>query len=112
MRIALSLAALPVHAQPLGPSWETYVAITQGDIEMIKTTLAAQIHGNRPGTSAAWVNPQSGNSGSIILIKVSSRDGRRCEQIEYRMIPPNKTTVDRFVLMSCVQADGSWKFSS
>ena len=111
--VVLSLAALPLHAQtPLGSSWETYVTLTQGDIDMVKTALAGKIHGKTPGTEAAWSNPQSGNSGSITLLNISSQEGRRCEKIEYRMIPPKKTPFDRFVLTSCVQADGSWKLSS
>jgi 17 kDa outer membrane surface antigen len=110
--IALSFAVAPVHAQtPLGMSWETYVTLTQGDMDMIKATLAGQIHGKKLGSQANWTNPQSGNSGSITLLKISSRDGRRCEQIEYRNVPPNKTPFDRFVLTSCLQADGSWRLS-
>lgn len=111
--IALSLAAAPLHAQtPLGMGWETSVNLTQGDMDMIKAALATQIHGKKLGSQASWANPQSGNSGSITLLKISARDGRRCEQIEYRNIPPNKTPFDRFVLLSCVQGDGSWKLSS
>lgn len=111
--IALSLAATPLHAQtPLGPSFETYVTLTQVDLDIIKTTLAGQVHGKKLGTQAAWSNPQSANSGSITLLNIWSRDGRRCEQIEYRLVPPNKTPFDRYVLTSCVQPDGSWKLSS
>lgn len=110
--IALSLAVAPVHAlTPLGWSWETYVTLTHDDLDLIKTTLAGQVHGKMPGTAAAWTNRQSGNSGSITLLKTSSRDGRRCELIEYRLMPPSKTPVDRFVLTSCIQPDGSWKLS-
>ena len=79
---------------------------------MIKAALANQIHGKKLGTTATWSNVQSGNSGSITLLNISSRDGRRCERIEYRMIPPNKTPFDRFAPTSCLQADGNWKLSS
>lgn len=110
--IALSLAAMPAHAlTPLGWSWETYVTLTSGDIDAIKTTLATQVHGRQPGTVATWQNPQSGNSGSITLLNISSRERRRCELIEYRLVPPNRTPSDRFVLTSCVQPDGTWKLS-
>jgi len=111
--IALAFAAAPLHAQTLlGPSFETNVTLTQADIDMIKAALAGQVHGKKLGTQAAWTNPQSGNSGSLSLLKILSRDGRRCEQIEYRLIPPNKIPFDRFVMTSCLQADGSWKLSS
>ena len=111
--LALSLAAAPVHAQtPLGLSWETYVNLTQGDPDMIKAALSMQVHRKKLGTQASWANPQSGNSGSITLLQILARDGRRCEQIEYRNVPPNKTPFDRFALTSCMQADGTWKLSS
>jgi len=109
--IVFAFAAAPLHAQ-LGPGWESYVRLSQGDINMIKTTLTGQVHGKKLGTTASWTNPKTGNSGSITLLKIWSRDGRRCEQIEYRLVPPTKTPFDSFVLTSCVQTDGSWKLSS
>lgn len=110
--IALSLAFQPVHAQMMGPSWETNVTLTQADIDMIKAALASQIHGKSLGAKAAWADPASGNSGSLTLVNISSRDGRRCERIEYRMSPPSKTAPsDRFALTSCIQPDGTWKLS-
>ena len=107
--IALTLALQPAQAQVVPLGWETVVTLTQADLDMIKATLANQIHNHRSGTSAAWHNPQTGNFGSVTLLKVFSRQGRRCEQIEYRMSPPQKAPSDRFVLTSCVQPDRSWK---
>ena len=110
--IALSLVLQPAYAQVLGLSWETNVTLTQADLDMIKATLSQQIHSKMPGVTASWRNPASGNSGAVTLLSVSSREGRRCEQIEYRMSPPAKSNPsDRFVLTSCMQADGSWKLS-
>jgi hypothetical protein len=46
------------------------------------------------------------------LFKAFARQGRRCEQIEYRLNPPeNAKPSDRFVLTSCMQPDGTWKLS-
>jgi hypothetical protein len=109
--LALALAVQPAQAQLMGPAWETNVVLTQADVDMIKGALAAKIHGQRQGTTASWTNAKSGNSGAITLVAISTRDGRRCEQIEYRMVAANRTTADRYVLTSCRQADGSWKLS-
>lgn len=47
-----------------------------------------------------------------VALKIAERQGRRCEQIEYRMSPPDKGyPSDRFVLTRCMQTDGSWKLS-
>ena len=110
--IALSLVVYPAQAQWLGPAWETNVTLTRADLDMIKASLAQQIHNQRLGASTSWKNPESGNSGSMALLKVFARQGRRCEQIEYRMSPPEKAMPsDRFVLTSCLQPDGTWKLA-
>jgi hypothetical protein len=110
--IALSFALHSAQAQILGPAWETNVTLTRADLDMIKASLAQRIHNQRLGASTSWSNPESGNSGSMTLLKIFARQGRRCEQIEYRMSPPEKARPsDRFVLISCLQVDGTWKLS-
>ena len=119
LTLVVLLAALwalqPANAQglglPMGSLWDTYVTLTRADIDMIRGILAQQIHNNKPGNSATWRNPESGNSGTVTLINILSRQGRRCERIEYRMSPPQGTPSDRFALTSCLQADGSWKLA-
>jgi len=116
LRLALPIALLfalnPAQAQMLGPAWETNVTLTRADLDMIKAGLAQQIHNKRLGASTSWRNPESGNSGSMALLKIFARQGQRCEQIEYRMSPPEKAMPsDRFVLTSCLQPDGTWKLA-
>ena len=109
--LAFMVAVAPAHAQMLGPSWETNVVLTQADIDMIKGALASRIHGQPKGATATWTNPASGNSGSITLLSIDARDGRRCEQIEYRVSAASRAATDRYMLTSCRQADGTWKLS-
>jgi len=110
--IALAISVQPAHAQMLwGRAWETNVSLSQADIDMIKTTLAQKIHGQAVGTSASWSDPASGNSGSLTLLQVFFRQGQRCEQIAYRISPPTKGSSDHYILMSCLQPDGTWKLS-
>jgi surface antigen len=110
--LALFLAVEPVQAQLLGSLWETNVTLTRADLDMIRATLAHQIHGKPAGTSASWSDPASGNSGTVTLLQVVERNGQRCEQIEYRNHPRDQwRPSDRFVLTSCRQPDGVWKLS-
>ena len=110
--LALLLAFRPAEAQLMGPLWETNVTLTRADLNMIRATLASKIHGRPAGTSAAWSDPASGNSGTITLLKISERQGQRCEQIEYRNYPRETwRPADIFVLTSCRQPDGTWKLS-
>ena len=96
----------------MGSLWDTYVTLTRSDIDMIRSALGQQIHNKRPGASASWTNPETGNTGSMTLLGTFARQGHRCERIEYRMSPPQKTPSDRFTLTSCMQPDGSWKLGS
>jgi hypothetical protein len=112
----LSLALQPANAQglglPMGSLWDTYVTLTRADLDMIRSVLGQQIHNKKAGASASWKNPESGNYGTVTLLGAFSRQGHRCERIEYRMSPPPGTPSDRFTLTSCQQSDGSWKLAS
>jgi surface antigen len=78
-----------------------------------RATVAGHIHNAAPGSTAAWSNPASGNSGTVRLLDVFHRQGRRCEHIEYRNIPAEKARpTERLVMTSCLQPDGSWKLST
>jgi surface antigen len=116
LALALSLALQPAYGQglgmPMGSLWDTYVTLTRTDLDVIRTALTQQIHNKRRGTSVIWKNPDSGNSGTVTLLDASTRQGYRCERIEYRMSPPQGSPSDRFVLTSCMQPDGSWKLAS
>jgi hypothetical protein len=108
--LALALVTTTTQAQMLGPAWETYVTLTQADMDMIKVAVTQQVHGKQLGTTVSWRNPASGNYGTVRLLNVFAREGRRCEAIEYVMRPPQQAMPgDRFVFNSCVQPDGTWK---
>ena len=111
--IALSCAASAAQAQfMLGPSWESNVTLTRVDLDMLKSAVTQQIHDKQLGTAAAWSNPQSGNSGSLRLLKISARQSQRCEDIEYVLRPPERAKpADRFVFTSCRQPDGTWRLA-
>jgi surface antigen len=65
------------------PTWETHITLTQQDLDMIHGAVTNQVHGKPAGTAASWINPASGNSGSIRLVKKLARKNQQCEDIEY-----------------------------
>lgn len=110
--ILASLACASAQAQLLGPNWESNIVLKQDDIEMIHHTVDQQIHGKAAGTTASWSNSNTGNSGTIKLLKKFTSGNRRCEQVEYML----KTTTravspEHYVFNSCLQPDGTWKIS-
>ena len=83
---------------------------TKEDVAAMRMTLLSDIHGRRVDTAAAWSNPLSGNTGTVTLLHRFARNAKRCEQIEYRITPPQPAVAgERYVFVSCLQRDGSWK---
>ena len=81
--IAGLMVAGTVQAQLL-PTWESHIALTQQDMEMMHNAVTNQIHGKPVGTAASWTNPASQNSGSIRLVKKLARKGQQCEDLDIR----------------------------
>jgi hypothetical protein len=60
------------------------------------------------GTKASWSNPESGNSGSVKLIRKLVLNRQRCEEIRYEARskgPPVYT--EHYHFTSCLQPDGT-----
>jgi len=62
-----------------------------------------------PGTHVAWSNPQSGNSGMIVLIKTFDYDGLPCRGMEHRIKQKGMADPLNFRIAKCLTADGAWK---
>lgn len=61
----VGLLSAPAQAQLLlGPVWESNITLTQDDLDLIHRTVDTQIHGNPVGTTASWINPNTGNAGT------------------------------------------------
>ncbi|MGC2201002.1 MAG: RT0821/Lpp0805 family surface protein [Stellaceae bacterium] len=105
------MAAASAQARLL-PTWETHIVLTQQDLDMIHSAVTDQVHGKAVGTTAAWSNPASGNSGSIRLVKKMARNNQQCEDIAYMVRsngPPAYT--EHYHFTSCLQPDGNWKIA-
>ncbi len=113
--VALVLAFLiagPAQAQMLGPSWESNISLKQGDLDMIHRIVAEQIHGKAVGATASWSNPDTGNAGSVRLVKKYQSQNRQCEQLEYTLRSTKRPVrPEHYMFNSCLQPDGSWKIS-
>jgi surface antigen len=106
----LMIAGL-AHAQLL-PTGETNIALTQQDLDMIHGAVTDQVHGKPVGTTAAWSNPASGNSGSIKLVEKLVQNNQQCEEIDYT-VRSGGTPVytEHYQFISCLQPDGTWKIA-
>jgi hypothetical protein len=110
--IFLGLSIVPAQAQWLGPTWETYIILTQLDLDMIHAAVTQQIHGKAVGTTASWSNPASYNWGSIRLVKKLALRDQQCEELEYTMRTARPEIYsEHYHFTSCLQPDGTWKIA-
>jgi surface antigen len=109
---AALLAWLPAQAQFLGPGFESNIELTKLDLQNIHRTVDEQVHGKPVGATASWSNSDSGNYGTIKLMKKYSQNGRPCETIEYTLatkrmaVPP-----EHYFLDSCQLPGGQWRIT-
>jgi surface antigen len=107
---ATLIAWLPTQAQFLGFGLQTNVELTKQDLDIIRHTVDAQVHGKPVGTTAKWSNPESQNSGKITLIRKFTRNGQQCETLDYRLITHRSPAgPEHYRLSSCLQPDGQWR---
>ena len=108
--IVALFASQSSQAQGLMLGFESNITLKQDDIDLIHQTVDQKINGKPVGTTASWSNPNTGNSGTITLLKKHTVRGLRCEKVGYtlmtttRPVPP-----EHYVLDSCLQPDGTWK---
>jgi surface antigen len=105
---AVLIAWLPAQAQYLGPGIQTNYELTRQDLDTIHHIVDTSVHGRQVGTTVAWKNPSSGNSGKVRLAKKYVRRGQQCESIEYTL-KRTAATPEHYFLNSCLQADGQWR---
>jgi surface antigen len=108
--LAALVASLPAQAQFLGPGIRTNIELTRQDLETIRHVVNDQVHGKPVGTTGKWSNPESGNSGKITLVGKFTRNGQKCETLDYRLATTRRPVrPEHYVLRSCLQPDGQWK---
>jgi surface antigen len=83
----------------------------QGDDTKIIMRIGADMLRNAPdGESRQWSNPQTGNSGTITVLRSYKRGTMPCRDAEVNSQLKERKVV--YVLPVCQVADGSWKFAA
>ena len=67
----------------LGPAEEVEYSrwSTKTSLDLIHRTVDTQIHGKPVGTTASWSNPNTGNAGTIKLVRKFRKGNLQCEQV-------------------------------
>jgi len=113
--MALILASLlggPTQAQLMfGPTWESNITLTQGDLDLIHRAVDTEVHGKPVGTTASWGNPETGNAGTIKLLRKFRKGNLHCEQVAYTFTATKKAVEpEHYIFNSCLTPEG-WKIA-
>jgi hypothetical protein len=107
----IGLATASAHSQTFGPAWESNITLTQEDFDLLHRAVDTQVHGKPVGTTIAWNNPKTGNTGTIKLLKRFNRGSFHCERIAYTLSTTQKAVEpEHYVFDSCLTAEG-WKLA-
>lgn len=114
-----ALAASVLLLWPMGASaqyghtFQTMVKLSSSDLAMVRKIVREDFTGKPNGTTIAWENPESQNSGTVTLLDRFVSQGRDCRKVKYFVKPgptqPSSVIPATYVLTNCRLADGSWK---
>ena len=99
----------------LGAGWHAFKdspisKFTEQDMDYFEAARAEALEKRADGESVSWVNPKSGNSGTVTPIRTYESDGSRCRLLGIVNRAGNQSGESRFNF--CQQADGGWKLVS
>jgi hypothetical protein len=112
----LVVAAALAASTPAGAQWFPETAfglgsgpLTHEDVELILRSSAPLFTTAPSGAIARWENPDSGNKGSIALLKLYELKGLSCRTMRYTAKYPNHTYSNTRVVDWCEVSPGEWK---
>src|SRR6267142_4038278 len=109
--IVALFASQSSQAQGLMLGFESNITLKQDDIDLIHQTVDQKIHGKPVGTTASWSNPNTGNAGTIKLVKKIRKKNLYCERVAYTLTTTTKAVEpEHYVFDSCLTRDG-WKIA-
>jgi surface antigen len=108
------LGTSQAQISPFGRPNRQAPGLVQGDKDMM---FAAEEQLNNeqaihPGDKRDWHNPQSGNSGSVRVLRLFTDAGAPCHSLAYDVSYKAKRPGRTYTLNWCKTKDGAWKIKS
>ena len=95
----------------VNPFSESSFESPESDLELLEA--AAQklylVETVEVGAVEAWNNTETGNNGTITLIRKHAYKGLPCRRLQHDIRVKNAADPYRFIIDRCKTADGSWK---
>jgi len=89
---------------------DLFPPLPAGDLELLNELAQVQMEKKPEGTSLSWKSDQTGNSGTVTLLKKGTIEGQECRRTEHQIQMHNEANARKYVLTLCLQQDGSWKW--
>ncbi len=78
------------------------------DWKLVDETAVGALNGNPDGKTSKWINPKSGNSGSITPLKTyRNKQGQLCRKT--KMFNRTKKKKSEYTFLVCKQSNNDWK---
>lgn len=96
----------------LNPFDKSGFDLESSDIELIKQATKPFFDDETVplGTVNEWANPETGNSGTAMLVDRFAHNDMPCRRIQHDIRMKGVADGFRYIIDRCQVADGSWKF--
>lgn len=109
--VATGFAMTAGPASALNPFGSTDFSLSADDIQALGAAQAKLLRDDaaKPGDTATWVAPKSGNNGIVTLRRIYTENGQTCKELN-SAISIKRTDIARsYLIDACLQSDGNWK---
>lgn len=106
----LAAVPLPAAAQGLLPPGMHLDALNADDLNRMHAAAARLYERRSIGTMERWRNPNSGNAGSVRLLRQFQAQGMPCWRMQYAIrFERTRNAVHPYLVNWCRTAGGEWK---
>ena len=112
-RLACLAAGMVMAGLPTASAnWLAFVdglpALSASDIEIIQQTARVDMADEIAGTSLSWSNPETGASGTVLLVRRFEYQGLPCQHNFHEVLVPG-TAPFRAEVSVCQLENGEWR---
>ena len=107
----ISIVGLIVGTAEARQEWLGFLPpLTKGDMELAKKAARVDMEGQPVGTSFRWENLESGNAGTVELLRRYEMNDRECRRLKHVLKIKRERDARTYEVTICLQEDGSWKW--
>ena len=110
--VALTIGLLWVQVaaaqvNPFGDSLD----LEDSDINLLQAAANALFQDEKAGIgqTETWSNPQTGNSGAVLLLRLFEHAGLPCKRLQHSIKQKGRADQITYQFARCRTSDGSWK---